>query len=466
LFKRYQWLVGTLFRLADVSVIVAAWLAAYWLRFYFGPSPDDDVLPTFETYAALAPLAAALWVAVFDSMHVYESRRTVGFWDELQRILRAHGLSLLYFVALTYLIGHYKYSRLVMIYFAVTSALAIALSRRVIRSTLRKIRLHGYNLRHVLVIGDGPAAVKLISRFKRFPELGIRAAGVVTAAGSPTRFVCGRPVLGHFADLRNIIHRYGIDEVVIALRHEHQEYVARSLEMLKDETVAVRLVPDVYSYVTLGCEVEQIEGLPVVRLNDSPLVGGSALAKRVTDATLSLVGMIVLSPLLLLIAMLVKLTSRGSVLYRQERMGLDGRTFSMLKFRSMRADAEASTGPVWAQAQDDRRTWFGTVLRKTSLDELPQLWNVLVGDMSLVGPRPERPALIQKFRGEIPHYMLRHKVKSGITGWAQVNGWRGNTSLNRRIECDLFYIRNWSYSLDLKILTMTLWKGFISKNAY
>jgi exopolysaccharide biosynthesis polyprenyl glycosylphosphotransferase len=178
------------------------------------------------------------------------------------------------------------------------------------------------------------------------------------------------------------------------------------------------------------------------------------------------VAIVVLSPLLLLIALLVKLTSPGPVLYVQERMGLDGRSFHMLKFRSMRVDAEQQSGAVWARKGDNRRTPIGTFLRQMSLDELPQLWNVLWGDMSLVGPRPERPVFVHKFRTEIPHYMLRHKVRAGITGWAQVNGWRGNTSLDRRIECDLFYIRHWSYALDLKILTMTLWKGFIDKNAY
>jgi exopolysaccharide biosynthesis polyprenyl glycosylphosphotransferase len=170
--------------------------------------------------------------------------------------------------------------------------------------------------------------------------------------------------------------------------------------------------------------------------------------------------------LMLLIALLIRLSSPGPILYAQERMGLDGRTFQMLKFRSMRVDAEQQTGAVWAQQQDDRRTFLGSFLRKTSLDELPQLWNVLRGEMSLVGPRPERPVFVHKFRREIPHYMLRHKVKAGITGWAQVNGWRGNTSLRRRIECDLYYIQNWSYLLDLKILTLTLWKGFVNKNAY
>jgi len=206
--------------------------------------------------------------------------------------------------------------------------------------------------------------------------------------------------------------------------------------------------------------------MPIVKLNDSPLDGIGALLKRVTDFILGLLGTLLISPLLIAIAILVKLTSKGPIFYSQERCGLDGRSFKMWKFRSMRVDAEDSTGAVWARKDDDRRTPIGAFLRATSIDELPQLWNVVRGEMSLVGPRPERPVFVDKFRGEVPHYMLRHKVKAGITGWAQVNGWRGDTSLERRIECDLYYIRNWSYSLDLKILWMTVWKGFVNKNAY
>jgi Undecaprenyl-phosphate glucose phosphotransferase len=240
----------------------------------------------------------------------------------------------------------------------------------------------------------------------------------------------------------------------------------RILDSLKDETTDIQLVPDIHEYVTLGCEVEDFDGLPIVNINDSPLAGWPALGKRVIDIALSGTALAFLSPLLAFIALCIKFSSRGRVLYTQERMGLDGRTFKMLKFRSMNEDAERSTGAVWANPKDHRRTPLGTFLRQTSLDELPQFWNVLRGDMSLVGPRPERPVFVQQFRKDIPHYMLRHKVKAGITGWAQVNGWRGNTSLDQRIQCDLYYIRNWSYLLDLKIIVLTLWKGFINKNAY
>jgi Undecaprenyl-phosphate glucose phosphotransferase len=240
----------------------------------------------------------------------------------------------------------------------------------------------------------------------------------------------------------------------------------RILSLLADEAIDVHVVPDVRGYSPLGCEVERFYDLPMVRINESPLNGGAAIFKRITDIVAAGVGILMISPLLFLIAVAVKLSSPGPILYAQERMGLDGRTFKMLKFRSMRTDAERQSGAVWATKGDDRCTPLGAFLRRTSLDELPQLWNVLCGDMSLVGPRPERPVFVSRFRKEIPHYMLRHKVKAGITGWAQINGWRGNTSLDRRIECDLYYIQNWSYLFDLKILTMTLWKGFVNKNAY
>jgi exopolysaccharide biosynthesis polyprenyl glycosylphosphotransferase len=212
--------------------------------------------------------------------------------------------------------------------------------------------------------------------------------------------------------------------------------------------------------------VEEIEGLPMVRLNDSPLGGWMAIGKRLMDIGLSAVALTLLSPVYLVLSIAVRLTSRGPIFYGQERMGLDGRTFKMWKFRSMKVDAEKETGAVWAKAGDDRRTPIGALLRSTSLDEIPQFWNVFTGDMSLVGPRPERPVFVHQFKREIPHYMLRHKVKAGITGWAQVNGWRGDTSLEKRIECDLYYIRNWSFILDMKILFLTIWKGFVNKNAY
>lgn len=464
--KRYQNLLGGLLGLVDATIIVLAWLASYWLRFSWPIIPVTKGFPAFSAYAALTPFVALLWLAVFGTLRVYQFSRSFGAVKEMQVLLKAHGLALLLFVTLTYLFEAYKYSRLVTLYFGVLAGVGLVIMRLLVRSAFRALRLRGFNQRHIVIAGEGPTVERLIERIDGFPELGLQVRGIVTHEGSTAVGVGGKPVLGHFGQIAELIEHVKADEVLISVPWSQQDEVSRLLDLLKDETVDVRLVPDVHAYVTLGCEVEDFDGVPVVRINDSPLIGWYAAAKRLTDIVVAALALILLSPLLLAIALLVRLSSPGPILYKQERMGLDGRTFQMLKFRSMRVDAEATTGAVWARESDDRRTLLGTLLRKSSLDELPQLWNVLRGEMSLVGPRPERPVFVHQFRREIPHYMLRHKVKAGITGWAQVNGWRGNTSLRRRIECDLYYIQNWSYALDLKILTLTLWKGFVNKNAY
>ena len=468
--KQYEHTFGHLYRGIDACVVVGAWLASYWFRFDLQPLTGalavTKGLPEFETYAALSPLIAVLWVGSLSWMRAYESMRRLGRFQQLGPVLKAHVLALLAFVAITYLFKEYRYSRLVVIYFALLAGAMLELFRLGLGAGLRLARARGRNLRHVLAVGEGTALEHLIRNLDAAPELGLRIKGVVTSASFSGRSVCEKRVLGHFDDVTSVVRSSNIDEVIIALPPSQGDQLDHLLELLKDETVDVGIVPDVHRYVTLGCEIEDFDGLPIVRINDSPVIGWAAHAKRVTDAALSAVALVLLSPLLLTIAAAIKLTSRGPVLYAQERMGLDGRAFQMLKFRSMKVDAEVASGAVWASAVDNRRTRLGVLLRKTSLDELPQLWNVLCGDMALVGPRPERPVFVDKFRSQIPHYMLRHKVRAGITGWAQVNGWRGNTSLDRRIECDLFYIRNWSYALDLKILTMTLWKGFVDKNAY
>jgi len=230
--------------------------------------------------------------------------------------------------------------------------------------------------------------------------------------------------------------------------------------------VDVKVIPDILQFITLKAAVEELDGLPIISLSEGPVTGWNRVAKRALDLAVSALALVILSPLFALIALGIRLTSSGPVIYGQERMGLDGRPFRMYKFRSMRMDAEAESGPVWTAPDDARRTLVGQFLRRFSLDELPQLWNVLRGEMSLVGPRPERPFFVQQFRTMIPQYMLRHKVKSGMTGWAQVNGLRGNTSLEKRIEYDLYYVENWSLTMDLKILCLTLWRAWRHRHAY
>ena len=464
--KRYHHIIGGIFRAVDASVIGLAWLLSYWLRFSIPLIEVTKGFPPFEKYAALSPLVMILWMMVFSTMKVYQSRRMLRRTDEAHLILKAHGVAMLFFIALTYLFSEYKYSRVVMLYFGTLGGILLVVFRLTLRNTLRNMRRKGFNLHNVLAVGEGGSLETLIARMDKFPELGLRVIGAAVHEDSKTTSVGGKPVIGRFKDVSDLVHQKDVDQVLIALpRHQYGE-LDRVLAVLKDETVDIRMVPDIHEYVTLGCEIEDFEGHPIVNLNESPLDGWGAYAKRLTDIVLAVTALILLGPFMLLIAITVKMTSKGPIFFRQERMGLDGRTFQMLKFRSMRVDAETDTGAVWAKPGDVRKTPLGGMLRGTSLDELPQLWNVLRGDMSLVGPRPERPVFVKQFRNEIPHYMLRHKVKSGMTGWAQINGWRGDTALDQRIECDLYYIRNWSYLLDWKIMVMTLWKGFLNRNAY
>lgn len=469
--KRYQHTYGRALRVADACIVVGAWLASYWVRFDFPynlPSRfgTPKALPDFATYAALSPLIAVLWASLVTWTGVYRAGRVFGRRSEAVLVLKGHLAALAALVSLTYFFKPYAYSRLVLLYFSTLGGLGMVFAHVALRTGLRYLRKRGVNLRRVLAVGEGIGLTSVIKRFDWYPELGFRIQGVVTHQDSTATEIAEKPVVGHYAAITDVIHKMEPDEVWIALPASQTDEVDRLLDLLKDEPIEIRLVPEIDRYATLGCEVEEIDGVPVMRINSSPVWGWSAILKRITDLTVALVAFIIFSPLLLVIAAAVKLTSRGAMLYPQERVGLDGHRFKMLKFRTMREDAEAKTGAVWASKGDDRCTPIGGFLRKTSLDELPQLWNVIRGDMSLVGPRPERPPFVDKFRSQIPHYMLRHKVRAGMTGWAQVNGWRGNTSLDRRIECDLFYIRNWSYLLDMKILIMTVWRGFVHKNAY
>jgi Undecaprenyl-phosphate glucose phosphotransferase len=275
----------------------------------------------------------------------------------------------------------------------------------------------------------------------------------------------GAPIIGSYGDLEGVLSRVSVDQVVIALPLEDSPMMPSIMGSLRDTLVDVKIIPDLYQFVSLGGAIEEFEGLPVISLQGSPLEGLGSVAKRVFDVLVGSVAAVVLLPFMLVIGMLVKCTSRGPMLYKQERVSYDGTRFWIYKFRTMRIDAERE-GPGWTRPDDKRVTPLGRFLRAMSLDELPQIFNVIRGDMSLVGPRPERPVYIDEFRHRIPRYMLRHKVPAGITGWAQVCGWRGDTSIDKRIEHDLYYIEHWSLIFDIKILALTVLRGFFNKNAY
>jgi Undecaprenyl-phosphate glucose phosphotransferase len=335
-----------------------------------------------------------------------------------------------------------------------------------LRLGLRQLRRRGYNLRFAVVVGGPDHVREVVERIQAHPETGMRVTGVLCEAAAGRRDqIEGVPVVGGYTALKPLLRSERVDQVFVALPRDESVELDKVLHELDDEMVSVRIVPDLMHVMSIGSAVEDLAGLPVIALRESPMVGWPAVQKRAFDLVLASLAFALTLPVMICVGVAVALTSGRPVLYSQLRMGLDGRVFRLWKFRTMVEDAEAETGPVWAQDDDERRTPIGTWLRRSSIDELPQLWNVIRGDMSLVGPRPERLAFVEEFRREVPGYMLRHKVKAGLTGWAQVHGWRGNTCLHERIEHDIYYIRNWSLGLDVRILLLTLARGFFHRNA-
>lgn len=466
--ERHQVFFG-LFVVADLAMLALAWALAYVLRFMVPVIPVTKGTPPVVNYLTLLPVIFAIWGVVFRASGLYDPMRGSPESSERRRILRASSLAMLIFTAVSFLGFEkaYSLSRLMLLYFYVLGTAAIVVERATLREILREARRRGYNLRHVLIVGDGELAETVAERMTRHPELGLKVRGFLT--DDPARvgsFVGAVPVCGQWDEVSDVVARGGVDQVVLALPFEALPRLGGLVSGLDSAAVDIKVVPDVERFVSLRSGIEEFDGLPVISLRATPLQGWNRVMKRAMDVALGTVALLVAAPLLVTIALLVKLTSRGPVLFSQERMGLDGRVFRVWKFRTMRTDAEDATGPVWAVADDPRRTLIGGVLRRLSLDELPQLLNVLRGEMSLVGPRPERPVFIEEFRRHVPRYMLRHMVRAGMTGWAQVHGWRGNTSIEQRIKYDLYYIENWSLLLDLKILALTFVRGFANKNAY
>ncbi|MBI3993931.1 MAG: undecaprenyl-phosphate glucose phosphotransferase [Candidatus Lambdaproteobacteria bacterium] len=370
-------------------------------------------------------------------------------------------------MATSFFYRDFEYSRVHMVYFGLLALGLLALGRLTLRGVLAALRQRGYLLRSFVLVGDSALAARFYAQWQRHPNLGMRLLGLVTPGDTvETPALRDIPRLGPISALSDILTRTSAQLVVSALTMAQHDSVAALQQGLATHLVDHKIVPDLYSPTTLHAEPEKLGGIPLITVTQSPLEGWNLVVKRTIDVAGSLVALLLFSPLFLAIVLAMRLSSPGPVFYMQERMGWNGRNFNMLKFRSMRVDAEAQTGAVWASADDARSTLIGRLLRRTSLDELPQLINVLRGEMSLVGPRPERPVFIENFRTQIPHYMLRHKIKAGMTGWAQINGWRGNTSLEKRIEFDLFYISHWSIGFDFRILFLTLFKGFIHPNAY
>ena len=451
--------------LLDGLTTTAAFVSAYILRFRFEwlavtPGPVDR-----DLYLSLLAPGVVVCLVTYRACGLYRPRRIGSMGPELWNILKATVLSLGILLALVFFLARpAAISRGVVLLFAALNPGLMFLSRATIRITLRSLRRRRRNLRWALILGAGRAGQRLAEALERNPWTGIEVIGFLD--DRPERHGLrfgGREVLGPVSRLPEILEDGRVDQVYLALPPDHRQSIATAVDTLAQTAVDVKLVPEGLDLLSLRREITSLDGIPVINLRESPLSGWGALWKRGLDIAISSVVLVLLSPVLAGIALAIRLGSGSPTLFRQVRMGLDGRRFVMLKFRTMRPGSE-DTGMT--RRDDDRLTGLGRFLRRFSLDELPQFVNVLRGDMSIVGPRPERPVLIEEFRRTIPRYMLRHRVKSGITGWAQVCGWRGQSSLRKRIQYDLYYIQNWSLWLDLRIMGMTVARGASQKNAY
>jgi Undecaprenyl-phosphate glucose phosphotransferase len=468
--------------LTDVLVTNLAWLAAYVLRFHSEPLltlfPPTKGVPGLERYGLLLPLLSVVWPIVLYFHGLYQLKRGRSRIDEFFAILISVLLgSALCMGATLYIRVYYRYqpevaplwefSQVVFAAFIVLDVLGLSFGRWAVRWYLERRRAAGLNVDRVVVAGAGPLGQAVAETLQAHRELGFAVVGFVD--DNHQGETLGLPILGTLDQIMEVTAAHRVDQLYIALTAEEHSSMLRLVRGVRNECLDIRVVPDLLQYASMKATLEDLDGIPIISLNDVPLRGWNSMIKRAIDIALATTALTCLTvvPILPLIALLIRwLGGKGPVFYRQERMSVDGRTFSMYKFRSMCEGAETETGPVWASAEDPRRTPIGVWLRRFNLDELPQLINVLLGDMSLVGPRPERPAFVRQFKERIPQYMLRHRVKSGITGWAQVNGWRGNTSIEKRIEFDLYYIENWSLALDLKIMILTLLRGFGQRHAY
>jgi Undecaprenyl-phosphate glucose phosphotransferase len=464
--KKHNQLFLSIMLAMDVGVVVFAWLLAYWIRFG-GYIPFPKGKPPFSDYLWFIPFLMVIWGACLHIGGVYSPMRSDSRFNAYFRIFKASIYAITMTMSAAFFYREYSYSRGAMAIFLTLAITGLIISHIIVRAALRECRRRGYNLRYALIVGAGEMAQSLAETFARHPESGMMMVGLL--AGDPRdlgKTYHGYKVIGLAPQVKEMIARHRIDQVFIALPHGAYDLLDATLTELADETVDIKLAPDVTQFIRLNSSVEDFDGFPIVSLSESPMYGWNKIIKSAFDHIFSAVFIILWSPVMALVALAIKLDSKGPLFYTQERMSMGGDPFTMYKFRTMREDAEKSTGAVWAKSDDDRRTRVGGILRQLSLDELPQLFNVAMGNMSLVGPRPERPVFVRGFKKSVPKYMLRHKMKAGITGWAQVNGLRGNTSLEKRVEYDLYYIENWSLLLDVKILWLTVWKGFINKHAY
>ena len=464
--KDNQNLINRLTRVIDAFVIAVSYVFAYFLKFESGLLLYDEGL-SFQTYMTALFFLVPGYLILYSQIDLYSTRRASGRKRELINVIKANTIGALIFMMVLYVINQPDFSRqMIFIFWGVCICLEVAV-RNIMRALMMFWWQKGFNIKYVLLVGYSHSAESYINKILLNPQWGYVVRGILddnTERGTEYK---GIKVLGTIDNLPLILPENKLDEIAITLPLGQYGRLKEIVNLCEKSGVHTKFIPDYAGIIPDRPYTEDIQGLPVINIRHVPLTNTlNAAVKRATDIVGSIVGIVLSSPIMIISAILIKLTSDGPVIFAQERVGLHNKPFQMYKFRTMIEQTENEEAKGWTTKDDPRVTKVGKFLRRTSLDELPQLFNILVGQMSLVGPRPERPQFVEKFREEIPRYMIKHQVRPGLTGWAQINGLRGDTSIEKRIEHDLYYIENWTYEFDIKIIILTIFRGFINKNAY
>jgi len=455
--------------LMDALIVACSYILAWYLKFesIFASKKQGIGVLGRETYFYALYFIVPGYIILYYFFNMYTSKRTSRKKYEVYGILKCNTVGVLLFLVVLYVVNEPNFSRTMIFIFYIINIVLTTLNRQILRNALHYFRRKGYNLKHILLVGYSRAAEEYITRINANPQWGYVVRGVLDDRVPRGTLYKGVKVLGRIDNLTIILPENKLDEIAITLALEDYGRLEEIVDLCEKSGVHTKFIPDYNSLIPSRPYTEDLMGLPVINIRYVPLTNTlNLIMKRSVDILGSVIGLIVVSPVMLLTAIAVKLSSPGPIIFKQERIGLHNKPFQMYKFRTMEIQKESAEKKAWTVKNDPRVTKIGKFLRKTSLDEFPQLYNILRGDMSLVGPRPERPLFVEKFKEEIPRYMIKHQVRPGLTGWAQINGYRGDTSIRKRIDYDIFYIENWTMGFDFKILFLTIFKGFINKNAY
>ena len=465
--KDNQRVLNRLHIVLDAIIVTVSYLLAWWLKFE-GPFADTGAgAYTMEFYFSALYFVVPAYLLLFYLNKMYTPKRTQRIETVITQVFGANVMGAVAFLVCigAFKIGDFSRGRIGL--FAIINVILLILERLIVRSVLRHVRAKGLNMKYVLLVGYSRAAEEYITRIKMNPQWGYIVRGILDDKVPRGTMYKGCKVIGSIDNLTDILPMSQLDEIAVTLSLADYDRLEEIVGMCEKSGVHTKFIPDYNSLIPNKPYTEDLNGLPVINIRYVPLSNTfNALCKRIVDILGSLTGIILLSPFLIIVAIIIKLTSKGPIIFKQERVGLHNKPFYMYKFRTMYVQSEEEEAKGWTTKDDPRVTKVGKFFRKTSIDELPQLFNILVGDMSIVGPRPERPQFVEKFKEEIPRYMIKHQVRPGLTGWAQINGYRGDTSIRRRIDYDIYYIENWTMGFDFKIMFLTIFRGFMNENAY